>query len=265
MKKISVALATIGSMILVFVIMFTALEIALSDTAFINNEYTRLGMAKKMNMSQADLVNSCKKLIDYMQGKTDSIDIEVTIDGEKTLMFDQKQEAVHMEDVQKLYLTVKRYRDMGIIAFLVLYLLSAVLSFRSAIHTIAKGYIIGAFIMSLFIGFIGTWAALDFSSFWTSFHQTLFWNDLWLFDPATSRMINILPEQFFHDFVIRLVIYAGGALVLLLIIAIILVLSYNHRRAKAIEKKNSHRKNISAKATSKTIHDHAASEKSEAE
>ena len=90
MKKISVALATIGSMILIFVIMFTALEIALSDTAFINNEYTRLGMAKKMNMSQADLVNSCKKLIDYMQGKTDSIDIEVTVDGEKTLMFDRK-------------------------------------------------------------------------------------------------------------------------------------------------------------------------------
>ena len=128
MKKISVALATLGSMILIFVIMFTALEFAMNDTAFINNEYTRLGMAKKMGMSQADLVNSCKQLVDYMQGKADSIDIEVTIDGEKTLMFDQEQEAVHMKDVQDLYLTVKKYRDTGIIAFLVLYLVAAVLT-----------------------------------------------------------------------------------------------------------------------------------------
>ncbi|MBQ6426908.1 MAG: TIGR01906 family membrane protein [Clostridia bacterium] len=265
MKKISVALATVGSMILIFVIMFTALEVALRDTAFINNEYTRLGMAKKMNMSQQDLVNSCKKLIDYMQGKTDSIDIMVTIDGEKTLMFDQEQEIVHMKDVQKLYLTVKRYRDMGIVAFLVLYLLAALLSFRSAIHSIAKGYILGAFIMSLFIGFIGTWAALDFSSFWTSFHKTLFWNDLWLFDPTTSRMINILPEHFFHDMVIRIVIYAAGVLVLLLVIAVILVLSYNHRRAKDMEKKKSHKKTASEKTVSSTSPDRTDSNESGAE
>lgn len=250
MKKISVALATIGSMILIFVIMFTALEIALSDNVFINNEYTRLGMAKQMGMSQSDLVDSCRRLIDYMQGKVDSIDIEVTINGEKTLMFDQEQEVVHMEDVQKLYLTVKSYRDMGIVVFLILFLLAAILSFRSAVHSIAKGYIIGAFIMSLFLGFIGTWAALDFSSFWTFFHQTLFWNDLWLFDPATSRMINILPEQFFHDLVIRFVIYAASAIVLLLIIAIIQVVSYNHRRKKALEKKTPRRNARSAGSAS---------------
>lgn len=264
MKKISVALATLGSMILIFVIMFTALEIAMNDTAFINNEYTRLGMAKKMGMSQADLVNSCKQLVDYMQGKADSIDIEVTIDGEKTLMFDQEQEAVHMKDVQDLYLTVKKYRDTGIIAFLVLYLVAAILAFRSAIHSIAKGYIIGAFIMSLFIGFFGTWAALDFSSFWTTFHEALFWNDLWLFDPATSRMINILPEQFFHDIVIRIVIYAAGALVLLLIIAIIIVISYNHRQAKELEKRKQRKKTVSAKTLPQTSAEQNVSEESDA-
>ena len=235
MKKLSVAFATIGSMILIFILFFTAVEFGISDKTFINNEYTHLGLSKTMGMNNADLVASCTRLVDYMKGTVDDIDITVTINGEKTLMFDQEQEVVHMKDVRLLYSRFKNYRNVGCIAVLVLYLLSAICSFRSSLHSIAKGYILGTVVMSFGIGFIGTWAALDFSSFWTAFHQTLFWNELWLFDVNTSRMINILPQEFFKDLVLRIVLYAAVAIIILLVIAIIIVVSHNKKEAKKEE------------------------------
>ena len=99
---------------------------------------------------------------------------------------------------------------------LVLYLLGAVLHIRSAMHTLASGYVYGAFVIALFAGFLGTWAALDFSNFWTFFHQMLFWNNDWLFDASTSRMINMLPDQFFADVIVRMAALAGAAFLALL-------------------------------------------------
>ena len=104
-KRLSVLLAAIASMILILTLLFTAVQIGINDHTFINNKYSELGLARRMGMSNADLVNSCIRLIDYMQGKAESIDIEVTVNGEKTLMFDQPQEIQHMKDVRQLYQT----------------------------------------------------------------------------------------------------------------------------------------------------------------
>ena len=234
-KHIAVILSAVASVILIFVLLFTAVEIAINDNTFINNEYTKLGLAREMGMNNAELVNSCIRLLDYMQGEVPNIDIMVTINDVEMLMFEQEQEIVHMEDVQRLYLTCREWRDTGIVVMLVLYILSALLTFRTAVHSIARGFLWGAFLAGLVIGFIGTWAALDFSSFWTAFHETLFWNDLWMFDPTESRMINILPETFFKDLVIRIVIYGGTALVVLIVLAIITLIAHQRRLEKAYE------------------------------
>ena len=118
---------------------------------------------------------------------------------------------------------------------LVLFLLAAVINFRKAPQTISHGYLSGCFIALLFFGFLGTWAAMDFSSFWTFFHETLFWNDLWLFDTTESRMINMLPEQMFADIVGKIFLYAGIAIGILLALSVstIVVSSPSYQKKKA--------------------------------
>ena len=39
--------------------------------------------------------------------------------------------------------------------------------------------------------------AIGFERFFIYFHQILFRNTDWLFDPATDPIINVLPESFF--------------------------------------------------------------------
>jgi hypothetical protein len=146
-----------------------------------------------------------------------------------------------MVDVQKIYLTIASYRDVGVLVMLILFLFAAVVNFRKAPQYLAQGYLSGSFVFLLIFGFLGTWAALDFSNFWTFFHQMLFWNDLWLFDGTQSRMINMLPEQIFADLIAQVGLYAGIVVVVLIALSIVaLVLSsegYKRQRAVALARK----------------------------
>lgn len=49
---------------------------------------------------------------------------------------------------------------------------------------------------------------IGFDRFFVAFHEVLFRDNSWLFDPATDPIISVLPEQFFmHSFLIFLLIY----------------------------------------------------------
>lgn len=249
MKKVlSVGMATVASILLILILVFTSIGLVINDQTFVNNEFTKLAISEKMGISNTDLVRAMTKLVDYMEGNADDINVEVTLNGEQVEMFDYPQEAEHMADVRQIYTTIASYRDIGVLAMLILFLFAAVVDFRRAPQRLAQGYLSGSFVMLLIFGFLGTWAALDFSNFWTFFHEALFWNDLWLFDSTESRMINMLPEDFFADIVGRIGVYAGAAVVVLIVLSILaLVLSSDaHKRRRAIaQARGKARKNAS--------------------
>jgi len=240
-KLLSVGMATIASILLILIVVFTAVGVVVNDETFINNEFTKLAISAKMGISNTDLVTSFNRLVDYMEGDAEDIGVLVTIDGEKTQMFDYPQEAEHMADVRQIYMTIASYRDVGVLVMLILFLFAAVIHFRMAPQYLAQGYLSGSFVFLLVFGFLGTWAALDFSNFWTFFHEMLFWNDMWLFDGTQSRMINMLPEQIFADIIAHVGLYAGiviAALILLSVVALVLSSDrYKRRRAVALARK----------------------------
>ncbi len=257
-KFLSVSMAMLASIILILVLVFSSISLVINDETFINNEFTKLSVSQKMGVSNVDLVRSMNRLIDYMEGDAEDINVEVTIDGQQVQMFDYPQEATHMADVRQIYTTIAGYRDIGVLVMLILFLFAAVLHFRMAPQYLSQGYLSGAFVMLLIFGFLGTWASLDFSNFWTFFHQTLFWNDLWLFDGTQSRMINMLPEEVFADTIARMGLYAGAVIAALIALSTVaLVLSsagYKRRRAIALARKKAQeeavaiRKNARAEA-----------------
>ena len=242
MKKFfSVGFATLGSLLLILILVFTTLQIVINDETFVNNEFTKLELNEKMGMSNADLVSSMMRLVDYMEGRVPDIKVAVTVHGEPTDMFTLEQEVEHMKDVQLLYQRIRTYRDTGVLVMLMLFLLGALINFRQAPQTLTHGYLSGFFIALLFFGFIGTWATMDFTSFWTFFHQMLFWYDLWLFDTSESRMINMLPEQIFSDIVSRVFMFAGILVLLLLLLAVVAMImsssGYQRRHAEALKRR----------------------------
>ena len=60
------------------------------------------------------------------------------------------------------------------------------------------------------IGIIST----DFSKYFIVFHKIFFNNDLWVLDPRTDMLINIVPEGFFFDTAARIaMVFAGIVMV----------------------------------------------------
>ena len=84
----------------------------------------------------------------------------------------------------------------------------------------------------LLVAVLGIWAAVDFSSAFTFFHELLFTNDLWLLDPQTDLLIRICPSSMFASMGLRIGLYATGALLGFPLLVTILNRIFERRKRK---------------------------------
>ncbi|OQA16073.1 MAG: hypothetical protein BWY62_00332 [Firmicutes bacterium ADurb.Bin356] len=200
------------SLMLLVALLFFCLSLIIHDRQYFEREYTNYNLSETMGISTEELVSSLMRVIDYLEGKADDIRVKVTINGRETLMFNEREEA-HMVDVRNLYIGFKTasWIILGLYAVLILALyktkaLSAAFLYASAI--------------SLILGLLAfLWVTLDFSSFWVAFHKLFFTNDLWQLDPSSSRMILMMPLEFFYGIVKRLALTFGAVWLILGIVA----------------------------------------------
>ena len=86
----------------------------------------------------------------------------------------------------------------------------------------------------LFFALIAALAAIistDFTKYFVIFHHIFFDNDLWILDPRTDLLINIVPEGFFMDTAARIGgLFAGSVLVIFALSLFFLI--RNHRSKK---------------------------------
>ncbi len=214
-RHIGFAVSALGNLLLVVAILFTTLQCVLHDDTFLYDTFARLDVAASMDTTTQELVKATRSMVDYMEGTRESISTVVTIGGVEQEMFTNPQEYTHMEDVMRIWQMFRAARNIFVIAGFVLLLLAMLWNRKNALGTLARGYLTGLGLALLIFGAAGVYAALDFDAFWTFFHRLLFSNSLWLFDPATSRMINMLPETFFSAVIVRFFLWAGALLALL--------------------------------------------------
>lgn len=196
--------------------------------SFYRQEYQKLDTAEQIGMSDADLQNATDALLDYLRGKRDDLRVQAVVRGQQREVFNQR-EILHMADVKTLYLWAMRIGN-GLLILAVAFYLWAWLGKRD-IKTILSGYLQGNYVLLGLIAALGIYAALDFNSFWTGFHKIFFTNDLWLLDPRTDILIQMVPEQFFFDLVMRIVISAA------ILIAILMAAAHIAKRRQKTENK----------------------------
>lgn len=124
----------------------------------------------------------------------------------------------HFEDVRVLFLLDLRVLAASVAALFVV-LFAALLTKRRPDRLLNRGFSFwaGTGLAVVFI-LIGALAATDFDRAFVIFH-TLFFpgKDNWLFDPARDQIINILPQIFFMNCAILiLVLLLAGCLILIL-------------------------------------------------
>lgn len=213
-KSLSTAMMALGALVLIFCIAFTVVQLVGSDYQFFEEEFIKLGLDSSMNMTIGDISKGLQALMEYMNGKIDSIDVDVMVNGVMTPMYVLDIEHIHMEEVREVWLGFETARNLGFLLAALLVLGSFVTDNRTPLRNGAVGYLWALGTALVICLFLGVWASTNFNSFWTQFHKIIFPNsENWLL-PSSSRMIQMLPGDLFQDLVMRV----GGIVILILVL-----------------------------------------------
>ena len=229
MQRTAKWLCVIACILFVICALLTCVDIACFDREFYDNEYRKLDTARTIGMTHSTLIGVTEHLLDYIQDKEETLSVTAEISGKEVNVFDERDTA-HMVDVKNLYLTARTVRNILVPVIIVLLVAACFLVKRERLRLLASGCIAGVIIAGVVVGGLAIWAAADFDSFWVTFHQVLFTNDLWQLDPATSVLINMVPSQFFYDLVMRIVSYAAVAIGVPLVLSVVYMMISRIRR-----------------------------------
>lgn len=188
---------------LVLATFITIVDINCFNKAFYKKEYIKFNTVKDVGVSESDLFLMTDDLLDYLKGNKPDLSLEITHNGNVQQAFNER-EIIHMSDVKDLYDKVIIIRNVCFVVAVCLLLYCII---RKDFNNYLSSYKKTLYFFGGLFSIIGMFCLIDFNSFWINFHKVFFTkNDYWLLDPNTSLLINMVPEQFFFDLCIRIVI-----------------------------------------------------------
>jgi integral membrane protein (TIGR01906 family) len=94
---------------------------------------------------------------------------------------------------------------------------------------ICRSIITGFMLLAAAAAAAAIWAAVDFNGIFILFHQVLFSNSLWMLDPATDLLIQLMPLGFFRHYAIKVLLgWFALDLALLLPAVVYLIMRRKH-------------------------------------
>lgn len=197
-RKMEYAVGIIFALCLMTVLLFTSVEAAVYWVpGYFEKEYAKYQVTETVSMTMDDLLDVTDQMMDYLRGNRADLHVETTMGGVQREFFNAR-EIAHMEDVRGLFLGAVALRR-GCLAVMALCLILLALLKTDFKRTFPRALCAGTglfFTASLAVAAI---ISTDFTRYFILFHHMFFKNDLWILNPATDMLINIVPEGFFRD------------------------------------------------------------------
>lgn len=207
MKRLPFILAFLASLLLIVALLFTSLQLCMNDEGWYYAQYEKMNLAGRIGISTQDITKALMRLVDYMEGRVDSIQLTVTENNEPVEMYNER-ETLHMLDVRALYQAWRGVRDFGVMAAAVLLFAALYLTQKDMrLRLLSRAFSWAAAAFNALAAALAIFAAVDFNAFWTAFHHLFFTNDLWLLSYATDRMIRICPQELFSGIIARFALF----------------------------------------------------------
>lgn len=195
----------------IFILLITSIEAVLYwNKDYFAKEYEKYEIAASIGMNTQDLLTVTNEMMLYLKDGRDNLNIETTVEGKSREFFNEKEKA-HMVDVKALFLAGIMLRR---ICIAVVGLCILMLAKEKQMNKLWRFFRIGV-ILFICVG-IGLTAVISINFFeaFQVFHKIFFRNQLWILDPNTDLLINIVPQPFFVDTAIRI----GGLFALSLVV-----------------------------------------------
>lgn len=221
MKWIHRFLGILCAFCLMIIFLFTAVEaVAYWTPGYFEKEYTKYHVAEDVNMEMEDLLNVTHEMMAFLRDDREDLHVPAVVNGVEREFFNDR-EIAHMEDVKGLFLAAIALRRacavIAVLSIALLFLLKAKVK-----YVLPRMLCIGAGLFLAVAAVLTAIISTDFSKYFILFHKIFFSNDLWVLDPATDLLINIVPEPFFMDTAARIGITFAAMTALLFIVCIAL-------------------------------------------
>lgn len=206
MKKRKIFINISQVLLVVFipiVILLTILQYYCYNEDFFMKEFKKYDIAKVTTMTEDDLNRVAKKLISYLKNESKDLEINAVINGEMEEVFGQREKQ-HMVDVKELFVKGTILRNIGFGLILGAAAIVIIAS-RNKKKDIAPALLWGGVVPILFAIILYILLKIDFNKYFTYFHKIFFNNNLWLLNPETDVLIQMLPLEFFIDITIRVI------------------------------------------------------------
>jgi len=179
---------TLLVIVLVIALSLIALVMAIEENTYNLDYYMESFDENKVyevtGKTEEELEVVSKDIIAYLKGnQDDALDRHFN-----------EREIHHMEDVLDLYELARLIKLVSALVGLgiVFWFLS-----KEKAGFIGKWMTLGIFANHLLLILLGVLIVTDFTRYFTVFHEIFFDNDLWILNPKTDLLIQMLPEPFF--------------------------------------------------------------------
>ncbi len=152
------------------------------------------------NIDMDNVMSAFSKMMEYLRGNRDNLNIEVTADGARQEFYNER-EKVHLKDVRNIVLKAYRLRLIAALICLIslIYIITHCKRHQSAWFSIRKIFVATCIITNTAFLLVVGIVAVNFDKVFTIFHKVLFANNYWRLNPSESDLINLLPQSFFEQ------------------------------------------------------------------
>lgn len=208
MKPLRYALGILFAFCLMIIFLITSVEAVTYWTpGYYEKEYTKYNVTADVNMEMDDLLEVTEEMMAFLRGNREDLHVMTTVGGESREFFNQR-EIAHMVDVQGLFLAALTLRTVCIILAVICLLLLAALK-SNLKQILPRSICMGTGLFFAVICLLAAIISTNFTKYFIIFHEIFFSNDLWMLDPRTDLLINIVPEPFFVDTAARIGVTYG--------------------------------------------------------
>ncbi|MCC8059755.1 MAG: TIGR01906 family membrane protein [Clostridiales bacterium] len=228
MKLLHNTLGVLCAFALMTVLLITSVEAVCYWTpGYFEKEYAKYDVLEDVQMEMDDLLDVTDEMMAYLRGDREDLHIMTTVAGQAREFFNAR-EIAHMEDVRGLFIGALSLRLIALAVIVVSLILLVVLKadIRYLLpRTLLAGSVLFFALLALLAGIIST----DFTKYFVIFHELFFNNDLWMLDPNTDLLINIVPEPFFSDTAARIGLTYGISVIVVFALCLLAIRASRRR------------------------------------
>lgn len=176
------------------VILLMSFSFCVFNIDYFDMKFEENNIEEVTGIKHEKLLDISEEMLKYLSDERENLIIYEEVSGERVQIF-EGIELDHMQDVKVLF-------DYGFFirnSLLVILVFSIIYLFFKDKRSLIKVSLISSIAGIILIAIIGLFMINDFNGAFVIFHKILFSNDLWILNPDTDILIQMLPENFFMD------------------------------------------------------------------